>query len=57
MKVAVKDQPEFVRVRPASVVERNGFLYYRDPVPGGAVMDEGDPVSESTKELIRNQIF
>lgn len=57
MKVAVKDQPEFVRVRPASVVERNGFLYYRDPVRGGAVMEDGDPVSESTKELIRNQIF
>ena len=57
MKVAVKDQPEFVRVRPASVVERNGFLYYRNPVRGGAVMADGDPVSESTKELIRDQIF
>ena len=56
MQTAVKDQPETVRVRPDSVVERGGLLYYRDPVKGPGLTEEllG---SKDENDLVRNQIF
>lgn len=58
MKKDLKGQPETVRVMPESVVERDGHLYYRDPVKGSvadSILPSGG--DESARELVRDQIF
>lgn len=35
MRIALKNEPETLRVQPDSVVERDGLYFYRDPVQGG----------------------
>ena len=56
MRTALKDVPETVRVQPESVVERDGFYFYRDPVQGGP--DGAEPPPESAaRDLVRDQIF
>lgn len=60
MRTALKGVPETVRVQPESVVERDGLLYYRDPVKGilpGEGMPSSEDVSNETRELVRDQIF
>lgn len=56
MQTALKNVPETVRIRPDSVVERNGLLYYRDPVKGAGT-DEDSSRPDDEHDLIRNQIF
>lgn len=58
MKSALKGVPEAVRVRPESVVERNGVLYYKNPVKGDVnTFDFLNPPTQEENEFIRDQIF
>ena len=51
--------PEYTRVMPSSVVERDGEVFYRDPVKGaaGAFSDLLMSGRDEASELVRDQIF
>ena len=57
MKAALKDEPEAVRVQPETVIERDGELFYRDPVKGGTEGLLGASGDAETRDLVRDQIF
>ena len=59
MKAELKGVPEYTRVMPSSVVERDGEVFYRDPVKGaaGAFSDLLMSGRDEASELVRDQIF
>ncbi len=57
MKSTLQGVPETIRVKPESVVERDGLLYYADPVRGGSAADSFSSIDDGTKALVRDQIF
>lgn len=60
MKTELKDVPDYTRVMPPSVVERDGEVFYRDPVNGGATGAFTDLLMsgrDEASELVRDQIF
>ena len=58
MKAAMADVPEYTRVQPSSVIEANGEVFYRDPVKGGAVIEENsEAAGADASDLVRDQIF
>ena len=59
MKAELKSVPEYTRVMPSSVVERDGEVFYRDPVKGaaGAFSDLLMSGRDEASELVRDQIF
>lgn len=60
MSTALKGQSEYVRIRPDSIVETNGEVFYKDPVGGAPItnFDDGQQTfDKSTHDLIRDQIF
>ena len=60
MNTALKGQPDYVHVRPNSITETNGEVFYKEPI-GGAPLgfyDDGQQTfDQSTHDLIRDQIF
>lgn len=57
MKQALKDTPEYVRMQPPSVTERNGEVFYTDPVSNGVGLSSSIVPSVSESDLFREQIF
>ena len=59
MKAELQGVPEYTRVMPSSVVERDGEVFYRDPVKGaaGAFSDLLMSGRDEASELVRDQIF
>ena len=56
MRIALKNEPETLRVQPDSVVERDGLYFYRDPVQGGPG-EFGMTPDTAVQDLVRDQIF
>ena len=56
MRIALKKEPETLRVQPDSVVERDGLYFYRDPVQGGPG-EFGTTPDTAVQDLVRDQIF
>lgn len=56
MRIALKNEPETLRVQPDSVVERDGLYFYRDPVQGGPG-EFGTTPDTAVQDLVRDQIF
>ncbi len=60
MRNALQGQSEYTRLRPDSIVEQGGEIFYKDPVGGAPITTYDDGQStfdKSTHEIIRDQIF
>lgn len=59
MQTALKGVPEYTRLKPDSIVEMGGDVFYKDPIGGvPPILDEGkSELDKPTHDLIRDQIF